>query len=428
MASQSTEALSRATRQGCFAPDGSTLLSVEEACSRIVEPIRPLSVLRIELGTALGRALAEDIVASRAHPPAAVAAMDGYAIRSADALSLPVKLRKVGASKAGARFEGKVSAGNCVRIFTGATFPDGADTIALQEDASELGDDVEIARVPEPGRHIRPVGTSYSAGQLCLAKGRVLTARDIGVIASCGYAHVSVRRKPRVAILATGDELVDPGGSPGPDQIFGSNNAAIAAAVAAWGGEPIDLGIAPDRIEAIAGAINGAIGADLFVTTGGASVGEHDLVRNALATRGFTPGFWKVAIRPGKPVIFGMIGDMPVLGLSGNPVSALVSALMFVRPAIGAMLGLPARQTIFEQAVLGAAMPDNQRREDYVRASLERDPDGKIIAFPFPVQDSAMLLTLANADGLIRRRPYAPPAPKGTLVDVIVFNHLGSPF
>jgi len=255
-----------------------------------------------------------------------------------------------------------------------------------------------------------------------------LTARDIGVIASCGYAHVPVRRKPRVAILATGDELVDPGGSPGPDQIFGSNNAAIAAAVAAWGGEPIDLGIAPDRIEAIAGAINGAIGADLFVTTGGASVGEHDLVRNALATRGFTPGFWKVAIRPGKPVIFGMIGDMPVLGLSGNPVSALVSALMFVRPAIGAMLGLPARQTIFEQAVLGAAMPDNQRREDYVRARLERDPDGRIIAFPFPTQDSAMLLTLANADGLIRRRPHAPPAPKGTLIDVIVFDHLGNPF
>jgi molybdopterin molybdotransferase len=255
-----------------------------------------------------------------------------------------------------------------------------------------------------------------------------LTARDISVMASCGYADVPVRRKPRVAILATGDELVDPGGSPGPDQIFGSNNAAIAAAVAAWGGEPIDLGIAPDRIEAIAEAVNGAIGADLLVTTGGASVGEHDLVRNALATRGFTPGFWKVAMRPGKPVIFGAIGEMPVLGLSGNPVSALVSALMFLRPAIRAMLGLPPKQAIFEQAVLGAAMPDNQLREDYVRARLERDPNGKLIAIPFPTQDSAMLLTLANADGLIRRRPRAPPAPKGTWIDVIVFDHLGSPF
>jgi molybdopterin molybdotransferase len=428
MASQSTQAPSLAAPQGCLAPDGSTLLSVEEACSRIIEAIRPLGVMRIGLGNALGRALAEDIVASRAHPPAAVAAMDGYAIRSVDALSLPVKLRKVGASKAGARFEGKVLAGNCVRIFTGATLPDGADTIALQEDASELCDNVEIRKVPKPGRHIRPAGTSHSAGQVCLARGRVLTARDISVMASCGYADVPVCRRPRVAILATGDELVDPGGSPGPDQIFGSNNAAIAAAVAAWGGEPIDLGIAPDRIEAIAEAVNGAIGADLLVTTGGASVGEHDLVRNALATQGFTPGFWKVAVRPGKPVIFGTIGEMPVLGLSGNPVSALVSALMFLRPAIRAMLGLPPKQAIFEQAVLGAAMPDNQLREDYVRARLERDPDGKLIAIPFPTQDSAMLLTLANADGLIRRRPRAPPAPKGTWIDVIVFDHLGSPF
>ena len=428
MALQSTEAPSLAAPQARLAHDGSTLLSVEEACSRIIEVMRPLSVLRIELGGALGRALAEDIVALRAHPPAAVAAMDGYAIRSADALSLPVKLRKVGASKAGARFEGKVLAGNCVRIFTGATLPDGADTIALQEDASEFGDNVEIRRVPEPGRHIRPAGTNYSAGQLCLTKGRVLTARDIGVIASCGYALAPVRRKPRVAILATGDELVDPGGSPGPDQIFGSNNAAIAAAVAAWGGEPMDLGIAPDRIEAIAGAMNGAIGVDLLVTTGGASVGEHDLVRSALATRGFMPGFWKVAMRPGKPVIFGMIGEMPVLGMSGNPVSALVSALMFLRPAIKAMLGLPAKQPIFEQAVLGAAMPENHIREDYVRACIERGPDGKLIAVPFSTQDSAMLVTLSAADGLIRRRPHAPTAPKGTTVEVIVFDHLGCPF
>ena len=428
MASQSMETLSLPTPKGCSAPDGLTLLSVEEACSRIIEAIRPLSVLRIGLSSALGRTLAEDIVAFRAHPPAAVAAMDGYAIRSTDALRLPVKLKNVGASKAGARFEGKVLAGKCVRIFTGATLPEGADTIAVQEDASELGGDVEITVVPQPGRHIRPAGINHSTGQLCLAKGRVLTARDIGVIASCGYARVPVRRKPRVAILGSGDELVDPGGSPRPDQIFGSNNAAIAAAVVAWGGEPIDLGIVPDRIEAIAGAINGAIGANLLVTTGGASVGEHDLVRNALATRGFIPGFWKVAMRPGKPVIFGKIGEMPVLGLSGNPVSALVSALMFVRPALRAMLGLPAKQTIFEQAVLGAAMPDNQLREDYVRARLERGPDGKLVAVPFATQDSAMLLTLASADGLIRRQPRAPPAPKGALIDVIVFDHLGSSF
>jgi molybdopterin molybdotransferase len=268
-------------------------LSVEEARSRIIDEIRLPSRMRIELGDALGRALAEDIVAARAHPPAAVAAMDGYALRSADALSLPVKLKKIGTSRAGARFDGKISIGGCVRIFNGATLPDGADTIALQEDASEHGEAVKIMQVAKPGRHIRPAGSNYSAGQLCLAQGRVLTARDIGMIASCGYAHVPVRRRPRVPILATGDELVDPGGSPGPDQIFDSNNAAIAAAVTAWGGEPIDLVIAADRIDAIAGAINAAVGADLLVTTGGASVGERDLVRHALAARGFASRFWK---------------------------------------------------------------------------------------------------------------------------------------
>jgi molybdopterin molybdotransferase len=209
--SQSVEAPSLATSQDCSTQGGATLLSVEEARSRIIDAIRPLNGMRIELGSALGRALAENIVASRAHPPAAVAAMDGYALRSADALSLPVKLKKIGTSRAGARFDGKVSVGGCVRIFTGAILPDGADTIVLQEDATEHGDAVKIVEVPEPGRHIRPAGSNYSAGQLCLSQGRILTARDIGVIASCGYAHVLVRRKPRVAILATGDELVPVG-------------------------------------------------------------------------------------------------------------------------------------------------------------------------------------------------------------------------
>ncbi len=428
MASQSLEALSPARPQSGSDSAGPALLSVEEARSRIIEAMRPLGALRVDLGSALGRVLAEDIVASRAHPPAAVSAMDGYALRSADALRLPVKLKKVGTSKAGTRFDGKISVGGCVRIFTGATLPEGADTIALQEDAVEFGDDVEIRQVPELGRHIRPAGTSYSVGQLCLAKGRLLTARDIGVIASCGQARVPVRRKPRIAILATGDELVAPGAPLGPDHIFGSNSAAIAAAVVAWGGEPIDLGIAPDRVEAIAAAVDAAAGADMLVTSGGASVGEHDLVRAGLATHGFVPGFWKIAIRPGKPVIFGRVGDMPVLGMSGNPVSALVSALMFLHPAIAAMLGLAAKEPLFEQAALGSAMPENHNREDYVRARLERGAGGGLIAIPFPSQDSSMLLTLAQADGLIRRRPRAPPSPEGALVDVIVFDHLGSPY
>jgi len=426
MASQSLEALLPVRQQGGSANDGSVLLSVLDARSRIVDAMRPLNALPVELSSALGRVLAEDIVASRAHPPTAVSAMDGYALCSSDAVSVPVRLKKVGSSRAGARFDGKLSAGSCVRIFTGAAVPDGADTIALQEDATEHGDDVEIGQVPRPGRHIRSAGTDYTAGQLCLPKGRLLTARDIGVIASCGHASVAVRRRPRIAVLATGDELVGPGAPLGADQIVGSNNAAIAAAVTAWGGEPINLGIAPDRIEAIATAIDAAAGADLLVTTGCASVGEHDLVRPGLATHGFVLDFWKVAIRPGKPMIFGLIGDMPVLGMSGNPVSALVCALIFLRPAMAAMLGLPETEPLFEHAILGSAMPENQYREDYVRARIERGADGGLVALPFPGQDSSMLLTLAQADGLVRRRPYAPPAPKGTSVDVIVFDRLGS--
>jgi molybdopterin molybdotransferase len=190
----------------------------------------------------------------------------------------------------------------------------------------------------------------------------------------------------------------------------------------------INLGIAPDRIEAIAAAIDETLGADLLVTTGGASVGEHDMVRPGLATHGFVLGFWKVAIRPGKPVIFGLLGDMPVLGMSGNPVSALVCALLFLRPAMAAMLGLPATEPLFEQALLGSSMRENQNREDYVRSRIERGADGGLIAHPFPTQDSSMLLTLAQADGLVRRRPHAPPAPKGTPVDVIVFDRLGSSY
>jgi len=297
----------------------------------------------------------------------------------------------------------------------------------LQEDADELGVEVEIRQIPEPGRHIRPAGVNYSAGQVCVARGRLLTVRDVGVTASCGYDRISVRRKPRIAILSTGDELVDHGQLLGPDQIFSSNGAAIAAAVAACGGEPIDLGIAPDRVEAIAAAIGRATGADLLVTSGGASVGEHDLVRASLATHGFIPNFWKIAMRPGKPVFFGMVDEMPALGISGNPVSALISVLIFLRPAIAAMLGLPA-QPLFEQAVLGAAMPENHIREDYVRARIERGSDGKLIAIPFPSQDSSMLLTLAQADGLIRRQPHAPCAPAGTSIDLIVFDHLNGPY
>jgi molybdopterin molybdotransferase len=404
------------------------LLSVEDARAFVIAAVPVLSALRVDLGSSLGRTLAEDIIARAAHPPTTVSAMDGYALRSADAASLPANLKKVGVSRAGSRFEGDLCAGDCVRIFTGATLPGGADTIALQEHVSEKDDFVEVRQVPKAGRHIRSAGVDFSAGQPCLSKGRVLSARDIGLIASCGYSRVAVRRRPRIAILATGDELVEPGVPPGKDQIVSSNSAALAAAVSAWGGEPIDLGIVSDRIDAVSEAIDAAQGLDLLLTSGGASVGEHDLVQAGFATRAFAPCFLKIAMRPGKPVMFGLIGDMPVLGLPGSPVSALVCALIFLRPAIAAMLQRSSTELEYERAVLASSMPENDDREDYVRAHFQRDADGSIWAHPFPSQDSSMLLTLAQADGLVRRRPFAASAPRGSSVEVIVFNHLGGPY
>ena len=400
----------------------SDLLVVGAARARIVAAMSTIGTESVEVGHAIGRVLAADVSALVAHPPAAVSAMDGYACRSADVATMPARLRKVGVSKAGAGHDGGLAAGECVRIFTGARVPAGADVIALQEDAVEHDGVVEISEVPKPGQFIRPAGQDFALGQVCVGGARVLTARDVGMIASCGHAAVEVRRMPRIAILSTGDELLAPGLAPrGPDSIMASNGVALAGAVARWGGEPIDLGVAPDRLEAISAAVDTAAGADLLVTTGGASVGDHDLVHAALSARGFATDFHKIAMRPGKPLMFGRLGAMPVLGMPGNPVSALVCAVLFLRPALRAMLGLAQTEPIFARAVLASAMPENDRREDYVRARLTREAAGHLVAEPLPRQDSGMALTLARADGLIRRAPFAAPAKAGEGVEVIDF-------
>ena len=402
------------------------LLSVEEARARIVAAMPVLGAEKIRVGSAAGRVLAEDIVARVSLPPMPVSAMDGYACRSTDVMSLPATLQKIGISKAGSHFAGSVTAGTCVRIFTGAVVPQGADVIALQEDATEQDDAVTIEEVPKPGQFIRPMGMDFGAGQRCVTRGRVLTARDLGVIASCGHGEVPVRRKPRIAILSTGDELIEPG-SPfrGPDRIMASNGVSLAAAVALWGGEPVDLGIVPDEVAAIAAAVDSVSGADLLVTSGGASVGDHDLVHASLHTRGFAVDFWKIAMRPGKPLMFGRLGELPVLSMPGNPVSTLVCALLFLRPAMWAMLGLNDTNPRFDRAVLASRLPENDRREDYVRTHLEADAEGRLLAHPFPKQDSAMILTLAQADGLIRRKPFAPAAGPGDEVEIIRFRDCG---
>src|SRR5262245_11158177 len=279
------------------------LLSVEEARARVVAAMPLLESEPVDLKHARGRVTAEDVRAGRDHPAAAISAMDGYALRLADVTKLPVRLRKIGVSRAGAHFDSPLLPGCCVRIFTGATVPAGADTIALQEDASEDGQEVEIRSVGRVSQHIRAAGLDFAAGQVCVARGRALTARDIGVIASCGYTQVIVRRTPRVGVLSTGDELVELGVPPGPDQIIGSNSPALTAALASWGAEAADLGIVADRADVIADAVDRAAGADILVITGGASVGEHDLVRSGVALRGFVVDFWRITMRPGKPLM-----------------------------------------------------------------------------------------------------------------------------
>ena len=406
----------------------SSWLSVEEARARILAAVQVLGLETVAVERSHGRVTADDIRARTSHPPVPVSAMDGYAVRAEDVAHLPARLRTIGVSRAGARFSGAVTPGTCVRIFTGAMVPDGADVIALQEDATATGDEVEISAAPPKHQYIRPAGLDFAAGQICVRAGRTLTARDVGLLASSGHGQLDVRRQPRVAILSTGDELVAPGTIPGPDQIVGSNGVALAAAVASWGAVAIDIGIAADDVQAIAAAAERALDADILVTTGGASAGDHDLVHAGIVQTGFVPDFWKIAMTPGKPLMFGRIGSMPVIGMPGNPVSALVCSILFLRPVLRKMLGMASTDPAFESATLGAAMGANDRREAYARATLERAADGRLVARPYPTQDSSMQMALANAEALIRRRPLAPAAEPGEQVEIIRLDLVESSF
>jgi molybdopterin molybdotransferase len=401
------------------------LLSLVDAQARLLARLPVMPPETVSLDCAYGRVSSDDIKAVLTYPVVPLSAMDGYACRSADTTRLPVCLRQIGVSRAGERFEGTLQAGTCVRVFTGGMVPEGADTIAIQEDTADVGGTIEIREVAKPGVFIRRPGLGFEAGDLCVKKGRALTARDIGILAASGHTEVSVRQRPGVAILSTGDELVPPGTSPGADQIIGSNSYSLAAAVRGWGGTSLDLGIAPDRIDAIAAAAERARQADILVTTGGASVGEHDLVQTSLKTLGFVADFWRIAVRPGKPLIFGYLGDVPVLAMPGNPVSALVCALLFVRPALRAMQGLKPAVLPFDRATIADAMPANDMREDYVRARIEAGADGKVLVHPFKTQDGSMLMTLAHADALIKRAAFAPAVQKGAEVEVIRLDGCG---
>jgi molybdopterin molybdotransferase len=400
-----------------------TLIPVEEAKERILKGARMLSRENAALHDCAGRVLAADIRAKRDQPPFPASAMDGYAVRFADVDAAPARLEIIGTAPAGHGFKGTVKPGQAVRIFTGAPVPKGADTVVIQENAEAGGGQVSVnVAAQRLGQHIRRQGLDFAKGQILLRRGILLGAREIGLAAAMNWPTLPVVRRPQVAIFTTGDELVAPGRTPKADQIVSSNSFALAAFVRRYGGEAIDLGILPDRLSAISRAIRKAEAADILLTTGGASVGDHDLVQAALKEAGIRLDFWKIALRPGKPLMFARDGGRRILGLPGNPVSALVCARIFLKPLIFALLGRGAGDDDLVRARLGSPLPANDLRQDYLRAEVSRSADGRYTATPFRLQDSSMQRALTDAQGLIVRPPHAPEAREGDPVDVILMD------
>jgi len=398
------------------------MISVEEAMVRVTAAFAPLPGEEVSLENALGRVLAEDVHATVSHPPADVSAMDGYAVRAGDVAETPASLTVMGEAPAGGCYEGEVAPGEAVRIFTGGTVPRGADAVVMQENTERDGATVTINKSSGPGTHIRPQGQDFKSGDRGLAAGRRLGPHDIALAAAMNMSHLSVRRKPRIAVLSTGDELTPPGETPGPDHIPGSNGPALVAFIESRGGEAVDLGIAPDDEGALASLAAGAKGSDAFVTSGGVSVGDHDIVHNALGPCGLEVDFWGVAMRPGKPVMFGCLSDTPFFGFPGNPVSTLVCAVVFLGAAMDAMLGMAGRGSGEIPVRLACELKSNGKRQDFMRVRLSHDTEGNLTATPFPKQDSAILSVLAEADGLLIRPPLAPAAKAGDLASVIALR------
>jgi molybdopterin molybdotransferase len=398
------------------------MLSVEQARAQILAALSPLGSETVGLDTALGRVLAEDIAARVTQPPSDLSSMDGYAVRAGDAGKVPVSLTVIGEAPAGGSYPGTVGAGQAVRIFTGGPMPKGADAVVIQEDTERTGDQVTVKAAPKPRENVRDAGLDFRQDAVVLAKGRKLAARDISLAAAANRPWLHVGRRPRIAILATGDELVNPGDPIGPNQIVSSNGVGLSAFVRAHGGEPVNLGIAPDDAASLKIMAQGAAGADMLVTIGGASVGDHDLIQKVLGEVGLKVDFWKIAMKPGKPLMFGHFNGTPMLGLPGNPVSALVCALLYLGPAIRKLQGGGDSAPRQIQARLGAGVGANNFREDFLRATLNVNAEGETVATAFPVQDSSMLQLLSRADGLIRRPPDAPAAKAGDWVPVVLLD------
>ena len=396
-------------------------MPVTDALAAILEGTAPMAEEMVALEEGHHRVLARDLAARRTQPPQAMSAMDGYAVRTADAAQVNAKLKVIGEVAAGRPFDRALGQGEAARIFTGGVIPEGADAVVIQEDTIADGDGITITEAAATGRHIRPAGVDFREGDLLLKAGRRLTERDLSLAASMNYPELPVRRRPKLALLATGDELVMPGSQPAPGQIVYSNGYALLALARSEGADTVDLGVAADTMEATTAGIRRAheAGADILVTTGGASVGDHDLVKDALEAEKVTMAFWKIAMRPGKPMMHGRLGGMRVVGVPGNPVSSYVCTWLFVVPLIRALSGRERVHHRRETALLGRDLGANDMREDYLRARLEERDDGTLIAVPVNHQDSSLLANLAAAQALLVRAPFAPKAEAGAPCEVL---------
>ena len=400
------------------------MLSVRDAHARVIAAFEALPSETVSVADATGRVLAVPPRARLTQPPADLSAMDGYAVRAADVSAAPAVLTLVGQAPAGGSYDHPLQPGETVRIFTGGPLPAGADSIVIQEDTKADGPKITVLEAPRVGRHIRKAGLDFSAGDSPLEAGRTLTTRDLALAAAMNHPWLSVRRKPRVAILSTGDELVMPGEPVGRNQIVSSSGIAVAALVRGWGGEPTLFDIARDDAKLIERCIEAGAQHDLLITLGGASVGDHDLVQDALKAQGFDMDFWKIAMRPGKPLMFAARDRARVLGLPGNPVSTMVCALLFLKPALERMLGQSGDLPRTVPARLAVDVKQNDQREDYVRSRLSRNADGALTVDPHPVQDSSMLSVLAACDGLMIRPAHDPARRAGDTVQVVDLQSL----
>jgi molybdopterin molybdotransferase len=396
-------------------------MPVADALAAVLSGAQALPEELVALDSAYRRILARDLAALRTQPPQAMSAMDGYAVRAADTAVAGVRLKVTGEVAAGRPFDQVVNAGEAARIFTGGVIPDGADAVIIQEDTVVEGSSITITEPAVAGRHIRRAGVDFHEGDVLLKAGGRLSDRALSLAASMNYPRLPVHRQPKVALLATGDELVMPGETPGSGQIVYSNGYALRALARAEGADVIDLGVAADTLAATTAGVRRArdLAADILVTTGGASVGDHDLVKRALDAEGVAMAFWRIAMRPGKPLMHGRLDAMRVIGLPGNPVSSYVCAFLFLVPLIRKLSGRSTIHHATESALLGRDLAANDQREDYLRARLATREDGALIATPVNHQDSSLLGNLAAAQALLIRPPFAPAAETGSACDIL---------